>query len=909
MAASGSTPAPFSRLQLAAALLEYDNDPTNPDAPQRSAHESAIFANFRRARQRQNVPRRSDYLSVALPSETGSLGGRESALSGRRSINMLRNPFGADESGEYEDEDPDEEAHDLEVDLSSWGLDAFMSKDAADAKNSKRRSRTATLPNPQPVVSLRSPTWYAGEIPTRTTRSMSVGNLDHMTTEIQASRRKSFGSPLDFDQTAPIFQRPRAASHSLVPFPSTSVRSPSPPPQDGLRASLFTSNIDPRLDEDDTEQRARRMSAGSMTSRFLPTDDNPFALRPPTSMSKFDPKAAAHARTISNASMGSRMMLDDASVMTGQGGDRRYSTVELLRPKILVMPSPLQPPSGMPPPQPVQAREGFSSSSDPPLPPGARASRRSSYLDSSSPSNLFTPNPRMNLSLSQLTFRNTLLVGGRRDVTYSDIDDQLPRAAEEGEQVPQTLPLMEDQVVPVPTAPSEDQLKPGRPPGKLFGKSLIDDLESRKSAMRDRQRVFTGDARPSMMARTSAQRKSTLIDLQDQADAHGRPLVQPTISFDSQGSQKALGRRNSLNAKPLLTFDDDDKMLRAGPNTRPPNSRSVFGVDTLWEREIVKLNEIEAREREEEELRQAKEAEEAARESKKRERKKRKDKLSVRDISPATSGKPDGASGSDVPPPDSRIASLPPVLPDISPRIRRAPPANDESDSDDSVRAGPSHLPQQKRDGWVSSDEDTDGPTRKPGTGPRYPNRASKAAVDADNDSEEDLPLAVTLDRVTQRATQLHLSPAAPDSDEEQPLSVLLRKSKLSLPSVNFDRQSQSNAPEEEEDDQPLGLRASRVAPSFISSRGGEDDDDMPLAYHPEQQRRSQYHIMAQAQAHQQQQMMMQAQFTNSMFFSPPAMPAMMGSGFFGPPMMMPPPPDEAKYGAVDRWRRDVAAE
>jgi len=41
----------------------------------------------------------------------------------------------------------------------------------------------------------------------------------------------------------------------------------------------------------------------------------------------------------------------------------------------------------------------------------------------------------MSLSLSQLAFRNTLVVGGERDVTYSDIDRTLPRATEEGEQM------------------------------------------------------------------------------------------------------------------------------------------------------------------------------------------------------------------------------------------------------------------------------------------------------------------------------------------------------------------------------------------------------------------------------------------------------------------------------------------
>ncbi|KAJ7744441.1 hypothetical protein DFH07DRAFT_22025 [Mycena maculata] len=950
--------APFSRLQLAAALLEYDNDPTNPEAPHRSAQESAIFANFRRAQSRaQLAVRKSDYLGVALPSETGSLGGRESALSGRRSrgsLNILRNPFGADESGEYEDEEGDDEEDELEVDLSSWGLDAFIPKDK-EPKASKRRSRTATLPNPHPVLSVRPQQSYAGDAPRRTTRSMSVGNLDDLATNLEENRRKSFGSPLDLDQVDhTAFQRTRVTSHSFVqpppetsppphnyvPFPTGSVRSTSPQPrQEDMRSSVFTSRFDPKSherqpssaslgprsvlrgdDDENMEPRMRRMSNGTMNSRFALADDNPFALQPPSTMSRFDPKAAAHARTMSNASMGSRMMLDDASVITGQGRERRYSTLELLRPKVLVMPSPLQPASGLIAPSSSQTRDGFLSSSDPPLPPGARSTRRSSVAyttlePSSAPaaSNLFTPNPRMNLTLSQLTFRNTLLVGGQRDVTYSDIDADLPRAVEDGVQVQQTLPITEPETVPQIVTPSEDQSKPNRPAGKLFGKSLIDDLEGRKAMMRTKQRVFTGDARPSMMARQS-QRKSTLIDpesLQARPDSQGRPLTQHMGSFDSQGSQQLLGRRNSVNAKPLLNFDNDDKLLRPGMGRPAPSSRSVFGVDTLWERELVKLKEIEAKEKVEEDLRKAKEAEEEVRGERKRGRKtKRKDNSKPRDdISPAADA-PDAMSIAEPAPTDIRIASSPPVLPAISPVRRRPPPVNDDSDSEESERAGPSRPRESAPDGWVSSDEEGNGPTRTPGIGPRFTKKPQRLDIGGD-DSEEDLPLAATLDRVARRATQLQIS--APDSDEEQPLSVLLQKTKMSLPSINFDRRSQSNgAHDDDEDDQPLGLRASRVAPSFSSVQGDGEDDDTPLAFHPEQQRRSQYHMMAQAaqQQQHQQQMMMQAQMHSSMFFSPQPM---MASGYFGPPMMMQPSAapmhDETKYGQVDRWRRDVAVE
>lgn len=120
--------------------------------------------------------------------------------------------------------------------------------------------------------------------------------------------------------------------------------------------------MDPRSvlrDDDDEDAGPRRRTISNNSMNLLADENNPFALRPPSTMSRFDPKAAAHARTMSNASMGTRMMLDDASVMTAQGRDRRYSTLELLRPKVLVMPSPLQPASGPIAPPPSQTRDGF----------------------------------------------------------------------------------------------------------------------------------------------------------------------------------------------------------------------------------------------------------------------------------------------------------------------------------------------------------------------------------------------------------------------------------------------------------------------------------------------------------------------------------------------------------------------
>ncbi len=229
-----------------------------------------------------------------------------------------------------------------------------------------------------------------------------------------------------------------------------------------------------------------------------PVEDNPFAIHTPSHISRFDPKGASRARSHSNATLGSRLLPenDAFSVVTEDPyvRERRYSTLELLRPKVLVMPSPLQPISQS---QPVvvsrKVQDGFELSTDgPPLPPGARSTRRLSsvsILDATNAlvaSNSFTPTPYTDLTLSQKTFRSTLAVPGQA-AAYSDFNTtNLPRATEEGEQAvfdPVTKAASIHATLLV-----EADVKTGRPAGKLYGKSLIDDLESRKAQMRSKQR-------------------------------------------------------------------------------------------------------------------------------------------------------------------------------------------------------------------------------------------------------------------------------------------------------------------------------------------------------------------------------------------------------------------------------------
>lgn len=918
-------PAAFSRLQLAAALLEYDNDPDDPHAPRRLAKESAIFAHLRRnpAARPHVASRKSDY----LVSETGSIAKKESASNTRRSRTsrtsdgILRNPFGADDYSEYDEERRDE-GTELEVDLASWGLDAFIPKDKSKSKGKAKQ------PTPPAIVSVQSHKPSTNHDPTTSprralgaSRSLSVGgNLDYFGGDAEPSarmpsslvdehRRRSFSTPLELAgmQSSNISyspQRRRAASQSSI----SALQPPSIPFPSVVDSSM---PLDPRplrdqpTEDNEYSSRSRVVSNGTLETALR--SDNPFELGLPSRMSRFDPKAAAHTRTMSNATIGSRMLLDNDGLSVSSGDlehDRPYSTMELLRPKVLVMPSPLQPISMNTPQDSNRAHDGFELSTDgPPLPPGARSSRASLSLSAfEAPpiaSNSFTPNPVADLSLSQKTFRGTLMVNGERDIL--DMDRELPRATEEGEQA-QLNSLGVDETFQMSLL-EEEYSKPSRPAGKLYGKSLIDDLENRKAQMRSKQRVFTGDQRPSMMAR-NLQRASTLID---PASLQARPTNQRLNSYGSQEPKQTVVNRNSVNIKPLLNFEDGSKALQPSTSAnRNIGARSVFGVDTLWEREMAKLHEMQASEKIESEQRIRREEEEAKKKAEKEHRRKRKRK-----------GKGgNNANEKEQSDAEPRSVTLP-LLPDVRQVVRKTSPRpsdNESTSESDDVAEIAGRNTEGASVGWHagSSDEEDNKIRRTTGTGPRYPLHARKASDPQPRDSEDE-PFATTL----RRTTRLRPPHERTSDDEDEPLVSVLRKTKIpNLPSmdINFDGPpSNARAGADDEDDQPLGLRASRLVGS-----SGADDDDRPLAYHPEQQRRTQYQMLAHHHQ-QQQQHMIHAQLQNSLFFNQ----SMMGSGFFVSPMMNPmalmqppvpipsPPPihDEAKLVRVDRWRRDVTVD
>lgn len=444
--------------------------------------------------------RMSNYVGVSLPRETGSQTGRGSVLAkmrSRNSVEALRNPFGDDDQSEMI---LNEEGEELEVDLESWGLDAFMPKDktklakfkANESSVGSTRSRMPSASHESPIVAPRR-----GVI---TSKSKSLGGLLEFENISSLDRRRSYASPLELAGMEPdIILPPRKSTSraSLLPqsqsgaitFPSDSIDSPSrviDQEHPSVHSRTYSSAL---LDNDHDRRRQRNASIGAMEIPQL--GDNPFAIERPSHTSRFDPKAADRPRSYSNASKGSKLMLDGDNMSITSGvidtKERPYSTLDLLRPKVLVMPSPLQPVSNDKGPESIcKVRDGFKLSTDgPPLPPGARSSRRIPSLEipsnSYSSSSPFMPNPLISFSHSQKIFRNTLHVDGQKSI----MDTDLPRAMQEGEQAILDS-VNTDESIHVKDYPMP--LDSARPAGKLFGKSLIDDLEARKAEMRGKQR-------------------------------------------------------------------------------------------------------------------------------------------------------------------------------------------------------------------------------------------------------------------------------------------------------------------------------------------------------------------------------------------------------------------------------------
>jgi len=453
------------------------------------------------------------------------------------------------------------------------------------------------------------------------------------------------------------------------------------------------------------------------------------------------------------------------------------------------------------------------------------------------------------------------MVGGQRDVAFDDIEQHLSRAQEEGEQAPINNEEDEEE--------AEEATEGLRPAGKLFGKSLIDDLEARKTQIRSKQRTFMGDQRVSMMARS----QPTLVDLNE---LQPRPALSP--------------HRANSNSKRRTLIDLDDGP--PGPLGRMTKSTSVFGVDTVWERELQKLKEIEQQEAtntaEEKRLQEAVRAAELAKKEKKYKAKTRK-RAQETDF---------------VPEPETHLPEAPPTLPafELRPTPRKAPePESEESDSNDDDDA----QPQQSRSKtWYAGDSDEEVSAPKLS----LPNFMNSQAERAESD-DDDVPLnQIPRERLSKSR--------APDSDEEEdkPLAAVLEKMKGAGSPLSPVQSPPIQSPQKDDDDDdevPLAMRRLTTMGSFQSfnnqsrSQAQVDDDDRPLglkmqpAWAP-QQMMPQFNPGFPAMSMGAPSIMGMPAMSHMSFMQGPAIP----NPFFSPVMQEPPP--QQKLGRVDAWRRAV---
>ncbi|KAG9104723.1 hypothetical protein FRC06_011617 [Ceratobasidium sp. 370] len=977
----------FSRLQLAQALLEYDNDSLPPDAPRRSAHESAIFAHLRRAggpaRPTTTVyaagPRRSaDYLNVRLPHNEnvepegtelgtglrGSVGARRSidirsVQNTRQSVDVLTSDWVdkraskavPSELGYLDTPDEDEDAPEGGMDLSSWGLDKYVVKPGQEKEGAKLRqsavdrrasvlSRTPSdfLPNPfartpSPSVGLHTPGDTVSGPPKRPTHAHRHSDFGagHAFLDAQRSeddllitrgpslkgRRRSVANPLDLAEYrangphVPLEKRRQSVGilpSESIPFPSTEPPAPLADNSDGDLPNPFAVPTPPqeRLSRFDPKAQQSQSHLGLPDSQGDAASVRTGTMR----------EGTVPMRAYSNASIGSRALLDDfqddgASYMTGRPMEvppetKMLSRMELMRPKVLVMPSPLQ--GSEPYSRTTTGRAGFMLSSDgTPLPPGAQSGARpgarpltaaGSSRSAQAPSVMgsgFTPNPRATLSLSQLTFRNNLMVDGARDVAYSDIDDQLRRAATEGEQVQQDWDDYDAET----EAP-----QPERPAGRLYGRSLMDDLQDRKSQIHGRRRVFRGDNRPAMMERGQIRRQSTLID---SAALQSRPVTTllphgPVIS----GAEQRSNANRASTIQPLLNFDSNAQ-------GRVANSKSVFGVDTVWEREMAKLKEMQEMQKLEDEAQQAREDEKQQRKGKE---KKGKGKAGP-PVSPSASADAvSSPNASEL----NRMSSAPPTLPTIVPLRDQVPPPASPGESETSLPPANRRRSVATLDagGWFAGSSDGEEESgEKRNSRPRVP----PVSGERGEDSDDDVPL-----------TQIKVHAPASDDDEDAPLSSLVRPKSV-LPDLNSGLNldlaaSIGLAPEptpskrpktdDSDDEVPLAIHRQSIMPQSAPNKPADDDDDdekplgLRLSQAPnaaQQRRQAEYQQMMLMQ--QQQQIMMQQQAMRaSLAFGGSTLsfqPQFGGPGSvhsFGAPVFGAPDP---KLSRVDRWRHGVS--
>lgn len=417
-----------------------------------------------------------------------------------------------------------------------------------------------------------------------------------------------------------------------------------------------------------------------------------------------------------------------------------------------------------------------------------------------------------------------------------------------------------------------------------------------------------------MMERGQIRRQSTLID---SAALQSRPatVLLPHGPVTAGTEQRPNANRAST-IQPLLSFESNVQ-------ARAANGKSVFGVDTVWEREMAKLKEMQEQQRLADEARKAQEEKKGKGKGKGKKGKGKQEPPAF----PSTSA---NEALSPAAPELNRMSSAPPTLPTITPLRDQLPPPASPGESETSLPSANRRrrsVATLDAGGWFAGSSDgEEEPGAKRDSGPR----AMPVSGGRDEDSDDDVPL-----------TNIKVHAPASDEDEDAPLSSLIKAKENVLPDLKSglapdlatslglapDVNPTNTAKTDDSDDEvPLAIRRQSMMPQSPTNLkpGAEDDDDddekplgLRLSQAPnaaQQRRQAEYQQMMMMQQ-QQQQILMQQQAAmrasmafggSTLSFQPqlgrPGSVHSFGAPMFGVPM----PVQDPKLSRVDQWRRGV---
>ncbi|TIB03113.1 hypothetical protein E3P94_00783 [Wallemia ichthyophaga] len=772
----------FNRLALAAALLEYDG--TN------KAKDSALFAPAPlTAKDGHNKyatfhgdstdhPDHSDK-SSAVDDPVNSINPIKSDIA--KSVEAYRAGFNTpypihqqrelDENNKFDD-----------VDLDSWGLDQFLVK-----------SSSSDLPPPPP--------------------------LRPQPGEARASKNRTLSDAANVSDIAAVAYH---TSHSERARDDSSLAN--------LNLFRDSSAVDiarePQADSSDKEGRERAQSSLG----FYRDAKSDFTLPPFEFTSKADPEIINSTTTEHRKSADSYRSDIPPHLRPSLPKEDNVKTVSrntLLRPKTLIMPAPLQ---GSLDDINVHRDDidfhHISTELKVPLPQAlkrAREQKRHTALAMNRASVAVPLNSKSEHGVS-FTNRNSRAsvfapsaANSHAQGPHVGSSAGLPTAQSEGEQAQLYDEELEDEydMAMVRARKIREMDTSEMQPGTIFGSSLMDDIDSRKQAQKDKRRFFRGDERP-------------------------------------QGST-ADGRESSA---PVIT-----------------RMQSVFGVDELWQRDQAKAETLAAAEKADTERKQRLAVE---KEQNRLLKKSNKKNLMSLKGSPSKQSLPQTPSVSvnDKENADATSESL--DTGEVAPPQAVTPSMQNEtvlgvskwfngSDSGSthlpSGRPSIDHEPKQflrpkRNEQWRHAPRKSIVPasSRAPdGSLPPVELLQSSQSIGPENSDEEDtMPISnIIRSRSQESDLRANIKVENDESEDERPLSTFIRPSRtpseqVLMPKIQVELPGDSEREvqkEEDEDDVPLGLKHPQMN-SHGQSRL-EDDDDVALGSRPAaaafQQRNSMY--------------------------------------------------------------------